>query len=265
MPMMTLPQGQVHYRKIGEGNNHIVLLHANPGDSKDYDAVLAPLRQHYSVITLDWPGYGTSEPPNPPEQASAGLYYEILKSFLDQLGLEQVVLIGNSVGGYAAARYAIDFPEKVKGLVLVSPAGFTKHTALTRMFCKLQSSSFAITPALLARFYLYGNGYVVQDMHKRAKVQQSEPVARSINKSVWRSFLSPEFSLLASAQKITAPTLLMFGEHDPLVPAKTDGKNAKEVMPHAELLVSDSGHAIFAEAPEYFMSVVLRFLRKTYA
>lgn len=209
--------------------------------------------------------YGTSEPPNPPEQASVGFFYEVLQQFLDKLGLEKFVLIGNSVGGYAAAKYAIDFPEKVKGLILISPAGFTKHTALTRMFCKLQSSSFALAPSFLAKLYLCGNGLVVQDMRQRAKNQHSTPVARLINKSVWRSFLSPEFNLLEAAQNITAPSLLMFGQYDPLVPAKSDGRNAKEVMPHAELLVSDSGHAIFAEAPEYFMSVVLRFLRKTFA
>jgi pimeloyl-ACP methyl ester carboxylesterase len=58
------------------------------------------------------------------------------------------LIIGNSLGGNVAARLAIESRAKVRGLVLVSPGGFTPHNPITRAFCRLQGSRFALPAAL---------------------------------------------------------------------------------------------------------------------
>ncbi|PTQ89146.1 alpha/beta fold hydrolase [Agitococcus lubricus] len=264
MPMLTLPQGKVHYRKMGVGTNYLVLLHANPGDSKDYNAIIDALTRNYCVITIDWPGYGTSDAPEPIDKASVNYFYDVLKGVIDEKALAEVTLMGNSIGGYAAARYAAEFPERVKSLVLISPAGFTNHNAMTRLFCRLQASSLAIPPIVLANFYLKGGSTWVKTMKSRALKEYGKTVPFAINRAIWRSMLLPDADLREKAKNIRCPTLLFFGQYDPLVSAKHDAKIAQAVIPHAELHISETGHAVFAESPEYFLGFVLKFLRKIY-
>src|SRR5437868_3351254 len=108
--------GNVAYEIFGNGLP-LILLHANPGDHRDYEAVIPALAQDYQVIAVDWPGYGESPAPQPPKSASAMLFADVLEDVISGLGLERVALIGNSVGGFAAARFASTHPEKVEALV----------------------------------------------------------------------------------------------------------------------------------------------------
>src|SRR5688572_33463363 len=112
MPYVDLPSGRIHYREQGRGVP-LVLLHANPGDSLDFSAVMAPLARYFRPIALDWPGYGSSAIPADPQAVSALFYYRVLREFLDALALGPVLLVGNSVGGNAAGRLAAEKPDAV--------------------------------------------------------------------------------------------------------------------------------------------------------
>ena len=67
MPHVALPSARVHYTAHGEGAP-LVLLHANPGDSRDFEAVIPALACTHRVLALDWPGYGASDLPADPGQ-----------------------------------------------------------------------------------------------------------------------------------------------------------------------------------------------------
>src|SRR5690349_686675 len=122
--MLTLetPLGRIAYEVSGAGRP-LLLLSANPGDHRDFAAVLPALARQHRVYAFDWPGYGQS--PAPAQSASAMLFASYLRAAVLALDLRDVVLVGNSVGGYAAARLAIDEPSRVGAIVLVSPGGFT--------------------------------------------------------------------------------------------------------------------------------------------
>ena len=120
MATVQLTQGLLNYRRDGRGPV-LVLLSASPGEHRDFDAVFSALAAHFDVIAPDWPGYGASTPFAEPAAASAMAFYEVLVEFLAALQLPQVLLLGNSVGGYAAARLAIEQPARVEKIVLVSP------------------------------------------------------------------------------------------------------------------------------------------------
>ena len=237
-----------------------MLLHANPGDSLDFEAVMPALAQHYRVLALDWPGYGRSAAPDRPETAGADFFYRVLREFLKALALPPALFIGNSLGGNAAARLAIASPESVRGMVLVSPGGFTPHNAVTRAFCRLQASRLAIPPRFLARYYLKARTPTVTAMLERAATSQASPPCLAINRAVWRSFVEPEHDLRPSAESITAPTLLVFGKYDPLIPAARDGAVAARLIRGSRRVSMPSGHAPFAEIPQAFVAEVLPFL-----
>ena len=146
MPIVTRSSGELHYIEYGRGVP-LVLLHANPGDSRDFDAIMPALAQHYRVLALDWPGYGASAMPPAGTVVNARFFYDALCEFLAALALPPALIIGNSLGGNVAARLAIESRAKVRGLVLVSPGGFTPHNPITRAFCRLQGSRFALPAA----------------------------------------------------------------------------------------------------------------------
>lgn len=259
MPLAQLPSGSVHYVDTGDGLP-VVLLHANPGDSLDFQAVIPTLADRYRVLAPDWPGYGASGPPPEDAKVDALFYYRVLREFLEALPLPPAIFIGNSLGGNAAARLAIEAPQHVRGLVLVSPGGFTRHSFLTRTLCRLQGGRWAISPRRLAGLYLRQRTPTVERMLERADTTQAADECLAINRSVWRGFLDPEHDLRQRAAAIEAPTLLIFGAGDPVISAKRDGETAAQAIPHARLVVLPSGHAPFAETPRMFLNEVLPFL-----
>lgn len=261
MTTITTEYGDVHVATSGSGPA-VVLLHANPGDHRDYAAVIPPLEEHFTVYAVDWPGYGESPAPTPPTEASAMYYADLLRDLVPRLGVERAALIGNSVGGYAALRLALDRPELVDGLVLANPAGFTKHNVVTRAFCRFKGSE-RVTRALaptFPRFYLKRRNDTVAEMLTRAREQKSDATRIAVDAAVWRSFTDPEFDLRARAGAIVAPVLFLWGKKDPNLPIKKDGANARRALPQARFVPVDTGHAAFAEAPDDFLEVALPFL-----
>ena len=259
MPSLTLSTGALHYREQGSGPP-LMLLHANPGDSRDYEAVMPALAQRHRVIALDWPGYGASAMPPAPETRDALYFNSVLREFVQRLDLQGTVLIGNSLGGNAAARLAISDPQLVRALVLVSPGGFTAHNIVTRAFCALQGSRWALSPRLWARLYLRRKTPVTTAMLERAGNEQSSPAALALNRAVWRSFAQPAHDLRGVASGIRVPVLLLCGRQDPAIPAHKDGRIAARCLPQAQFEVMPCGHAPFAELPELFLQRVLPWL-----
>lgn len=264
MPIINLPTAAVNYSDQGKGQA-LVLLHANPGDSQDYAAIMPALIQQYRVIALDWPGYGASPSLNQPEIANGVIFAKLLKEFLDELELKQILLIGNSLGGNAAIRLSVEHPELIKGLVLVSPGGFTPHNPFTRLFCRLQASPLALPPTLFARMYLRVRSSTTAELLSRAAKQQSSPQRKRLSRYLWRSFGEPVNDLRPIAGAIEAPTLLIFGAYDPVVIALTDARVARRIMPQAEFVMLKCGHVAFAELPELFLDTVQPFLAKCVA
>ena len=115
--------GRVAYSELGSGPT-VLLLHATLHDRHDFDPILEALARRYRTIAVDWPGHGDSDPVDASIEPSAPLFADVLEDVVDGLGLSQFVLIGNSVGGFAAARLAINRPQSVAGLVLVNTGGF---------------------------------------------------------------------------------------------------------------------------------------------
>lgn len=264
MPIAQLSTGAVHYAEHGHGSP-VVLLHANPGDSRDFDAVIPALSKRHRVLALDWPGYGESAPPKVPESVDVSFFRRVLREFLDALALPPAVFIGNSLGGNAAAHLAADAPERVRALVLVAPGGFTTPTLVSRGFCRLQGSQFSLPPSHFARLYLKHRTAVTRAMLARASTTQAAAPQLALNRAVWRGFASPDNDLRAIAGRIQVPVLLIFGQQDPVIPASKDGAVAAACMPAARCVALPCGHAAFAEVPDRFLAEVEPFLNAAIA
>lgn len=259
MPILELPQATINYLDVGHGEP-LLLLSANPGTHRDFAAIIPSLAKHYRVLALDWAGYGESILHVDANSVSATFYFELFEAFIKKLNLSSLRIIGNSLGGNVAVRYAIKYPQQVKALVLISTGGFTPHNFFTRAFCRWQGSRWAIAPNLLAKLYLRVRTPTVADMLARAKGEQSSTSQRLVNQAVWRSFIAPAHDLRPIASQLNTPTLLIFGRYDPIISAWIDGQVAKRYLPSTEIVVLPCGHAPFAEMADDFLDIIHPFL-----
>jgi len=97
-----------------------VLLHGGGIDSASftYSNIIGPLAEEHRVFAPDWPGYGHSDKPD--LDYTMGFYVDFLGRLMDALDLERASLVGLSMGGGAALRFALRSPERVEKLVLVA-------------------------------------------------------------------------------------------------------------------------------------------------
>lgn len=248
----------VAVRTTGSGPA-VVLLHANGGDHRDFDAVTGQLASHHTVHAVDWPGWGDC--PATAEPSAVG-YAALLARLLERLPHGPFVLVGNSVGGFAAIRAAARRPDLVRGLVLVDPGGFTPRWAGTVLVCRIVGSP-KLAPFMmrtLPRLYLRRSGRWVTDIRARARAMSRDPDRVSAFAAVWRSFARPEHDARNDARSVTAPTLLIWGRRDPVLPWLVDGRRARSALAGAQVVALPCGHQAYAEMPDEFLDEVEHFL-----
>jgi 2-hydroxy-6-oxonona-2,4-dienedioate hydrolase/4,5:9,10-diseco-3-hydroxy-5,9,17-trioxoandrosta-1(10),2-diene-4-oate hydrolase len=115
---------RIHYDEAGSGPALIFVHGGGPGSSglSNFSRNVAAFANRYRVIAIDLPGYGQSTKQRITEPLWA-YYAKVLAGFIDALGLGKAHLVGNSLGGAASLKTALDFPEKVDRLVLMGPGG----------------------------------------------------------------------------------------------------------------------------------------------
>lgn len=116
----TLKYGQVFWREIGRGQT-VVLLHGSWHDGDQWNDILPLLGHQYHCLAPDLIGFGESQ--RLKSGHSIAIQVSTLAELLDSLRLESVVLVGHSLGAWVAARFALQYPERVKGLCVLEPEG----------------------------------------------------------------------------------------------------------------------------------------------
>lgn len=251
----------IYTQTLGTGPS-LVLLHANGGDHRDFEAIAPRLAgSGWRVSALDWPGHGRS-PRSGPETAVG--FGDRLIDVLEELGGRHV-LLGNSVGGFAALRAAAHAPDLVSGLVLVSPGGFTPHWPGMALACRVIGSA-AVAPRAyrgLPRLYLRARNPGVTAAITRAEEASRSAARVAVFASVWRSFADPEHDARPLAAGVCCPVLLAWGTRDPILPWRIDGRRARAALTDAEVVTFDgAGHQPFLERPEEFLDRTGSFLTR---
>ncbi len=237
----------------------VVLLHANGGSHHDFDAVVGTISRHATVFAVDWPGHGDSA--SAPAPTACG-FADLLPGVLDHLGAGPYTLIGNSVGGFAALRTAARRPDLVDRLVLVDPGGFTPRSPLALGVCRLLGSRRVAPVAmrLLPRVYLRRRTAAVAAIRSALDQGSRDPDRVRTFAALWRSFADRRHDARVDAAAVTAPTLLVWGTRDPVLPWLVDGRRARAALARAEVVTFPCGHQAFAELPADFLDALGRFL-----
>jgi pimeloyl-ACP methyl ester carboxylesterase len=227
----------VRYRVAGAGEP-VVLVHGLSGSSRWWVRNVPALASSHRVYLLDLPGFGTLRRVRHRFVLSDVAAW--LRAWMDALDMEQAHLVGHSMGGYIALRLAAEFPERVGRLVLVAPAGVPSGRSFIGQ----------VLPLLVAVRYSTPRGIplVLYD-------------ALRANPAVtWRAARDLMAQDVRRNLKIRAPTLMVWGANDIIVPP-TVAPLLRESIPHSRLLVLPrAGHNVMFDRPDAFNAAVLAFL-----
>ena len=250
--------GEVAYSDVGDGPV-VVLLHATLHDRHDFDAIVPSLRRDHRVIAVDWPGHGDSPAPNQPP--TAALFADVLADVVAALDLPPAAIVGNSVGGFAAARLAITEPQRVSRLVLVNSGGFVTNPAV-RLYCRTLG-----TPAVMKRIlppfvrsYMKATSDNDQAAQERVLARAHTREGVALTAALWRSFASPDYDLRPHANRITAPCLVVWGSKDTAAPMRLAARATAGAISGSRLEVLPTGHVVFSSDPDGFLAIAAPFL-----
>jgi pimeloyl-ACP methyl ester carboxylesterase len=250
----------------------MVLLHGVGTSSGEWSWVLAGLARDHLVYAVDLPGYdGSYEPPD----YSPAFTASFVGSFLDAVGAERAVVVGNSFGGLVALHLALSEPERVSTLVLSDSAGLGRVVSpvlaaitlprggeLARALAKTRLGAYqrAVRRALLlfARPWQIPSKWV-KDQYKLAQLPNfTDATLASLRTTV--DAAGQREVLLDQLPRLRMPTLIVWGIEDRLVPY-TQAKDAISLVQDGSLeLIPNCGHLPHVEQPERFVSTVGGFL-----
>jgi pimeloyl-ACP methyl ester carboxylesterase len=255
----------IAYSDSGESGPVLLCLPAIGHGARDFEAVSQRLMPQYRVLALDWPAQGDSGPD--PMPASATRYASLLSAFIDQLNLDKVVLLGNSIGGAAAIRYASTHPQRVRGLILCDSGGLGKPTFTSRVFIAGFVQFFAAGrrgafwyPRAFENYYQH---VLITDPARaeRDRIVRSAYEIASPSEQAWRSFGHPEEDLTGLLPKIQCPVLVAWAKKDLVIPLESS-KPYFDLFRDHQLEAFEGGHAAFLEDPDHFERSVRDFLQR---
>jgi pimeloyl-ACP methyl ester carboxylesterase len=257
---MDTSVGTISYTDEGSGPP-ILLLHATLHDRGDFAPVYPALAERRRILAVDWPGHGASPLPHDPDHAGAFEFGTVAEEFVDRLDLRNLVVVGNSVGGYAGCRLAITRADRIAGLVVVNGSGFLRYNPATRAFCALMGHPRVIrtlSPSF-ARAYMApqtpADRAIIRKVTARVRTADGARTAAAL----WRSFPGPGNDLRDRAAKITAPTLITWGERDLTSPVRW-GRAVHRAIAGSTFVAMPTGHVVFSSAPEAWLGHVLPFV-----
>jgi non-heme chloroperoxidase len=250
---------QVHYAEQGDPDGEaIVFVHGWPDSWFSFSRVLGLLPERYRAYAFDQRGFGDSERP--------ACCYGIddlaadVVAVLDAIGVERASLVGHSLGTFIARRTAETRPERLVRLVLIGSAVTARNQVLLEMQASLRTLEDPV-PAEFAREFQSSTVHLPlpEAFFERIVAESLKLPAR-----LWREVLDGLIALddAADLVRITAPTLLIWGEQDALFPREEQDRLVAAI-PDARLLVyPETGHCPNWERPERVAADLDAFLRK---
>jgi non-heme chloroperoxidase len=238
---------QVHYAEQGDpGGETTIFLPAYADSWFSYSRVLPLLPARYHAYALDQRGHGDSERP------AGGYTVEDLAAdavaFLDAAGIERATLVGHSGSCLTARRVAVTDPDRVAGLVLIgAPLSLAKPAVLA-----FQAAVHALEDPVAAQFVRRFQAGAVHVPLPEEFLEGLVAESLKLPATVWKRALDGlvAFDDAADLGRITAPTLLIWGDQDAVV-SREEQQRLEDAMPDARLKVyPDTGHSPHWERPE---------------
>lgn len=238
---------RIHYAEQGDSaGDPILFLHGWPDSWFTFSRVLALLPAQIRALVPDQRGFGDSD--RPASGYAIANFAADAAAFLDALSIDRATIVGHSFGSFVARQLTITRPERVARLILIG-TGLSAANPVTR---EVHTSMLGLedpVPVEFARDFQAGTAYapLPGSFFDRVVAESLKLPAR-----LWRETVAGMLAYDDAGQldRIAAPTLLIWGEHDALFP-RADQDRVLAAIPNAELKVyGETGHCPNWERPE---------------
>ena len=249
----------------------VVLLHGASGNLEDQRLTLGnKLAASHRVILVDRPGHGFSDRPDGVVDASPARQAALIAEALDKLGVARAIVVGHSLSGAVATAFALDFPDRTAGLVLLAPVThpwkgsiyWYNKIASTPVIGPLFAHTLVMPLGLMMLAPGIENAFAPQsppaDYARRAAatlvLRPDEFVANAQDLAVLKAFVTaqvPRYHL------ITAPTVVITGDRDTTVWPDIHARPVAALIPGAKLIVLKGiGHMLPHVAPDVIIAEI---------
>jgi 2-hydroxy-6-oxonona-2,4-dienedioate hydrolase len=277
------------YRECGKGEKILVLVHGNMSSSKHWDLLMEQLEESYKIYAVDMRGFGVSTYNN---QVNSLLdFAEDIREFTKLLNLEKFSMIGWSTGGGVIMEYAARYPEQVENLVLVESVGVKGYPMLKKDGAgkiipgeliktreEVAEDVVQVTPVLQALKNKDKSFYrMVWDLsiytHNKPEEERYEQYLEDM--LTQRNLVDVDYALITfnlteesngvvegsgKAKDIKAPTLILQGERDYVVPPAFGVEIEKHIKNSKLVMLSDCGHSPFVDCLDMVVSEIKAFI-----
>ena len=260
---------QVHLRDEGPRNDPqpIVLLHGTSASLHTWDGWAEALKGQRRVIRMDVPGFGLTGP-MPDGNYQLTRYVEFVVALLDQLGVKQAVVAGNSFGGGLAWKLAVDHPERVSQLVLVDAAGYPYDPTSVPIGFKVAQIPWLrpVIENVLPRSMIDSSVRNVYGDPSRITPELTdryfELTLRAGNRHALgeRFRQSPGGQYAAQIPSVKQPTLILWGGQDRLIPPDNADHFQRDIAGSRLVVFDGLGHVPHEEDPAATVAAVQSFL-----
>lgn len=256
--MVTIAGKATELRQGGEASKDsppFVYLHSTLGESMLWLPFYQTWSKHFHVLVPTHPGFGKSGGFDQIDTIEDMAFH--YAELFDALGWQEVILGGVSLGGWIAAEFAVRWPDRVKKLWIADAPGlWVDEEPLPDLFrimqdlAKTRELLFHDPTSFIARM-------VIPDKVDEEKQMVGYQSMTVLARLVWERPYNPK--LAARLHRVHCPTLLVWGDHDKLVPPSY-GEAYHHSLPHAELkLIRDCGHMPMFEKEQEFVEAITKF------
>jgi len=251
---------RLHYAEQGDREEEaIIFLHAYADSWFSYGRVLPLLSPAYQAFALDQRGHGDSDKPECCYAADD--YAADVDAFMEAVGIDEATLVGDSSGGLIAQRVALDYPHRVSRLVLIgSPTTLVDNEAVMEWWESLRTLEDPIPPEFVRELLESIIHHPVPEEFLERAISQSLKVPARVWRDYWEGVVLGVDDT-ARLGEIGAPTMILWGEWDALLPREEQERRAAAI-PDATLLVyPETGHLAHWVRPGWVVRDLEAFLK----
>lgn len=249
---------KIRYLESGNSEHYIVLIHGLGASAERWEYVIPEFSKQYKVIVPDLIGFGHSDKPS--VDYTTEFFSDFLLDFLKKLGIKKSNIIGSSLGGQITAEFTSKNQDMVENLILVSPSGIMKHSTpaldayvMAALYPNLEGAKNAFE--MMAGSTREIHQKIIEDFVKRMKL----PNAKMAFMSTLLGLKNAEV-ITKSLNKISVPTLIIWGEDDPVIPIKYADEFVSSIQDCRFFMMDNCGHTPYVDDPIRFSKFVLDFL-----
>jgi pimeloyl-ACP methyl ester carboxylesterase len=256
----------------------LVLVHGGgPGASGEYGwrQNIPALAQHFQVFAPDRIGFGLTD--KPADELGDPVLAQHLADFIDALCLEELYMMGNSMGAYGVAKYAVDHPDRVKKMVLVASGSIASAMGLEhkpsegmRAMRRFDSEPTRENMRAVLEGLVFNKAGITDELIEGRFKLATQPEAMASQKlqQKYRQRLQTDpnlrqqYSLLHRFPELTIPAIMIWGKEDRFAPIEELGYPLRDMLPNLRAfhVFEHSGHQVQNDEVEKFNRVVLDFL-----